>query len=265
MKAVAAMMAVGLLTSVCCTSEAQVEKSRGGRVANISERYTVNAADPKNVEVVPDPAGSGQNVVKVRLRESDPKVAGGSRTEISPTKEYVREGLRWYAMSVYFPADWQFDSSMTIVSQLHTSQKATTVSPPVAFFARGRDLFMEQNFNHRRIEGEDPVNKENSTRQLIRLDRIQTERWYCFVVRADWSHTPGKGALWVWLNGERVYEAVNSHNAYETWLGNYPKSGLYVPGKMGVPERTLYVDFIHVAGPKTSFATMAAETPCAKG
>jgi hypothetical protein len=100
---------------------------------------------------------------------------------------------------------------------------------------------------------------------LIKIDSVKTEQWYCFVVRADWSHTPGRGALTVWVNGERLYESQNLPNAYETWLGNWPKTGLYIPGKMAVPERTLYVDFIYVGGPKSDVSSMMAQTPCKKG
>lgn len=254
------------ITCLPIVATAQVERARGGPVASgkITERYAINSADPGNVELVPDPAGSGRTVVRVRARDSDSMVAGGIRTEISPLKEYVREGLRWYTFSVYFPSDWQFHASPTVVSQLHTSQKTTVVSPPVALVAQDRSLYLELHFNHRRIDGDDPVTKANSARQLIRLDTLKTEQWYCFVVRADWSSTPGRGALWIWLNGDKVYEAVNSHNAYESWLGNWPKTGLYMPGKMGVSERTLYTDFIHLGGGKSDYASMAALTPCGR-
>jgi hypothetical protein len=260
---------IAWLVAIACVSvpvASQVDRSRGGSVTaeNFEARYALNSAVPANLEFVQDPAGSARIVVRARVRDTDSIVAGGSRTEISPLKEYVREGVRWYAMSVYFPAEWQFHPSPTVVSQLHTSQKSTVVSPPVSFVAHDRNLYLELHFNHRRIDGDDPVTKENSARQRIRLDSIRPEQWYCFVVRADWSFQPGKGALWIWLNGDKVYEAVNSHNAYESWLGNWPKTGLYLPGKMAVPERTLYADFIHVGGAKSTIATMSGLTPCAK-
>lgn len=253
-----------VLACMPVTASSQVDRTRAGTASsgNITERYTINTADPGNVELVPDPAGSGRTVVRVRVRDTDRKVVGGSRTEISPLREYVREGIRWYAISVYFPSDWHFHPTPTVVGQLHTSQKTAIVPPPVSFVARDRSLYLELHFNHRRIDGADPVTKQNSARQLIRLDTIRTAQWYCFVVRADWSFTPGKGALWIWLNGDKVYEANNSHNAYVTWLGNYPKTGLYLPGKMAIPERILFTDFIHVGGAKTNVATMSALTPC---
>lgn len=247
---------------------AQVEKARGGVVPaqDFYKRYALNSADPANIELVPDPAGSGRTVLMARVRNTDEKVFGGFRTEISPLKEYQREGVRWYAMSVYFPDNWEFNPAPTVVSQIHTSQKTAVLSPPVSFVAIGDTLNLELSSNVRKIEGADAATKENSTKNAFRLDKIKTKQWYCFVIRADWSHEPGKGALSIWVNGDKVYESLKSPNAYETWLGNWPKTGLYMPGnKMAVAERTIYADFIHLGGPKSSYAEMAALTPCGAG
>jgi hypothetical protein len=198
------------------------------------------------------------------VRATDERIFGGFRTEISPQHEYTKDGIRWYAFSVLFPADWKFADDMVIVSQVHTSQKTAVVSPPLAFIARGRYLEMEMHSNLRSTEGADPITKENSSRQIMRLERIVVNQWYCILVRADWSNRSGQGGLRVWLNGESVYESVNLPNSYETWLGNWPKSGLYVPGAMAATERSIYLDFIHVGGAKSWFEEMAALTPCAR-
>ncbi|MBK6974863.1 MAG: heparin lyase I family protein [Sterolibacteriaceae bacterium] len=243
---------------------AQVDRARGGVASGsaFASRYALNSADPANLTWVPDPAGSARPVMRVRVRDTDDKVFGGLRTEISPLNEYIRDGVRWYALSMYFPADWEFHPYPVVVGQLHTSQKATIVSPPVSFVAHGRSLDLELHHNHRSVGGSDPVTKANSASQTIRLDKLRTQTWYCFVVRADWSFTPGQGSLRIWMNGDKVYEALNSYNAYETWLGNWPKVGLYHPGAMGVHERTLYVDYVYVGGQKSGFDEMSALTPC---
>ncbi|WP_323001174.1 polysaccharide lyase [Denitromonas sp.] len=247
--------------------QAQVDRQRGG-VAEpyaFAQRYAVNSASPANLAWVPDPAGSGRTVLLARVHETDAKVYGGIRTEISAQHEYVKSGVRWYALSMYFPGDWQFHPYPTVVAQLHTSQKTTIVSPPVALVVHDHSLDLELNFNLRKIDGPDPVTKANSSRQRLRLDRLKTQQWYCFVVRADWSSSPGSGALKIWMNGDKVYEATNSPNAYETWLGNWPKVGLYIPGMMGVTQRSMFMDFIHVGGPRSGFEEMAALTPCGVG
>ena len=255
-----------VLLCISASSFAQVDKSRASAVPakDFYKRYTLLSADPANLEMVPDPAGSGKTVLMARVRNTDEKIGGGIRTEIVPLKEYTREGIRWYAISVYFPEDWQFHPTPAIVSQVHTSQKRTVLQPPVAFVAYGNNLNLELHFNHRPIEGADVTTKQNSAAQTIRLDKIKTKQWYCFVMFADWSHSPGSGRFGVWMNGDKVYESVKSPNAYETWLGNYPKAGLYLPGTMMASEQSIYLDFIHVGGPKSSYAEMAALTPCSK-
>ena len=259
---------VALLGAGLCAGQvfAQVDRSKGGAVseAEFPHRYTLQSAKPENLTWVRDPAGSSRIVLQARVRESDEKVFGGRRTEIVPLNDYVREGVRWYAISAYFPADWQFHAYPTIIGQLHTSQHKAILSPPVAFVVNGRYLNLELYANHRSVEGGESATRANSARQLIRLDRIETGRWYCFVIRADWSSSPGMGNLKVWLNGDRVYEGENAYNTYESRLGNYPKAGIYMPGMMGVPERLLYFDFIHLGGPRSGMEEMAALTPCGK-
>lgn len=256
-----------VLLCVSASSFAQVDKKRAGAVPaqDFYKRYTLLSADPANLEMVPDPAGSGKTVLKARVRNTDEKIVGGIRTEIVPRDDYTREGLRWYAISVYFPGDWQFHPTPVVVGQLHTSQKKAVLQPPVAFIAYGNDLNLELHFNHRAIDGGDDVTtKQNSAAQAIRLDKIKTEQWYCFVMVVDWSHTPGKGAFRLWMNGDKVYESLKSANSYQSEGGNYPKAGLYIPGTMMAPEQSIYLDFIHTGGPKSGYAEMAALTPCSK-
>lgn len=246
---------------------AQVDYDHGGEVSRnkFSDRYTLHSADLQNLQWVKDPAGSERIVLSARIQNTDQKIYGGIRTEISPRNEYIREGVRWYAFSVYFPQDWEFHSYPTVVAQLHTSQKNTILSPPVSFVANGDRLDLELNFNQRHIIDQDPATKNNSAHQRVKLEKIVRDKWNCFVIRADWSYMPGKGALRIWMNGENVYDASNSPNSYETWLGNYPKVGLYSPGRMAVKQRLIYMDFVHMGGPKTQFNDMAALTPCANG
>ncbi len=254
------------ILSFCAAAQAQLDRSKGGGVSagSFSGRYVLQSASPANLRWVSDPAGSSRTVLQAWLKDSEAKVYGGKRTEIVPSYEYVREGVRWYAMSFYFPASWQFHAYPTIVGQIHTSQKTAVLSPPLAFMAQGDHLDLELYANHLQpdVATGIPATRTNSARQLIRLDTIKKEQWYCFVIRADWSYRPGLGSLKVWMNGDRVYEGNNLYNAYETWLGNYPKAGLYSPGMMGVSERMLYLDFIHLGGERSGFDEMAAQTPC---
>jgi len=281
---------LGMLLGVAATGAvAQIDLARSGKVdtldrnpkpltyvsQNLSRNatstyryfddlYVLSSANPARLALVPDPLGSGRKVLRETLYKSDPLVTGGSRTEVSLKYEYVIEGVRWYAMSVLFPSDRVFHPSPTVVAQLHTSQKTLAVPPPVSFVANGNDLNIELHYNYRDMNGGggDPATRANTGEQLVRAAKIQTNKWYCFVVQANWSYKPGIGSLKIWLNGNVAYDAKNVYNAYQTWLGNYPKVGLYLPGTMQVASRTIYTDFITVGGPASTYEQMAAATPC---
>lgn len=258
------LVALALLGTNTPPIYAQVDTTRGGAVSQIdfATRYALVSGRTDNLRWVKDPAGGSRNVLEVRTRSTDDKTWGAIRSEIALNRDYIREGVRWYAMSMYFPKDWQPHPYPVVVGQLHTSQKTAVLSPPVAFVVHGANLDLELYANHRSVDGTGGATRPNSAHQLIRLDRMKLEQWYCFVVRADWSARPGQGALKIWMNGDKVYDAVNLYNSYETWLGNYPRVGLYMPGMTSISDRTLYVDFIHVGGPRTSYGDMASQTPC---
>lgn len=282
-----------LLALVMCTAggaaHAQIDLSRGGKVDTLApnpkplqyvsqslarnqtatyryfdDLYVLSTGYTSNLSLVADPAGSGSQVFRMKLLKTDPLTTGGSRTEVSLKYEYVISGVRWYAMSVLFPADWQIHGEPAVVAQLHTSQKVTLVPPPVSFTVTNQDLNMDLYYNYRSMSGTgaDPATRANTGYQQVRLGKFVPNKWYCFVVRADWSYTPGVGALQVWMNGNEMYKSSNAYNAYETWLGNYPKVGVYQPGVMPVAARTVYTDFIHVGGAATTYDQMAALTPC---
>ncbi|MBV6319949.1 polysaccharide lyase [Duganella violaceipulchra] len=231
-------------------------------VRYFGDLYSLNAGLTDAVKLVPDPSGKSRNVFKMSRLQSDPLWSSTARTEVAARNEYIIQGVRWYGISVYFPTDWLFNPAPTVVAQLHTSQKTLAVSPPVSIVASGANMSLELNYNHRALDGTDPATKANSALKSIRLGSIQTAKWYCFVVRADWNNNAGAGNFSLWMNGDNVYTASNQTNDYSTWLGNYPKTGIYMPGSMTVPYRNIYTDFIWLGGPSTTFAQMYAQTPC---
>ena len=253
-----------LLVFSMTTIYAQVDTVKGGVVTqkDFSTKYALVSSRTDNLQWVKDPAGSTRDILEIRTRTTDGKIWGAIRTEIALNRDYIRKGVRWYAMSMYFPNDWQIHKYPVVVGQLHTSQKSTILSPPVSFVVSDAFINLELYSNHRSIDSLDIPTRANSAHQFIRLDRMKPAQWYCFVVRADWSARLDQGALKVWMNGEKVYEANNHYNSYETWLGNYPRVGLYMPGMTSISDRLLYVDFIHVGGARTSYQEMADKTPC---
>ncbi len=254
----------GLL--VCANAHAQIDKLRGGTTSStdFSTRYGLKSYTTSNLRFLSDPAGSGRPVLSARVRSSDAKVSGLWRTDIYPRDEYVKTGLRWYALSVYFPSNWVFHPNPVVVAQVDTTQSSTVaLPPPLTIVARGGSLELGLNFNHRAVSGTDPATQSNSAHEDIRLDTLRLGQWYCFVLRAEWSPTLGTGAHTLWMNRDKVYESLRAYNAFQTTVGNVPRVGLMFTGLMGVSERTLYMDFIRLGGPTSYVEQMYAETPCA--
>lgn len=245
---------------------AQVDLKKGGAAldrTSFNLRYSIQSAKPENLEVIADPAGSSRIVMRAKVAKDDAKVYGGLRTEVIPRDEYIKQGIRWYTFSFYLPATWQSDIQPMILAQLHTSQKTVVLSPPVAWVLRGNKLELDFRANHRSVSGTtDLASMSNSVAQTITLARVEKAKWYCFVVKADWATTPGNGSFNLWMNGEPVYTSDKLYNSYETWLGNYPKIGIYAPGGMTVPSQSVYMDFIHLGGPESTISQMRALTPC---
>lgn len=195
---------------------------------------------------------------------------GYARAEVSPKWEYTKTGKRWYALSVLFPADtWEAPTVDMIVWQLHTSQNAlkgeVTLSPPLDVVAKGRYLFLGMHANELSNKLADDVHatKDGSSKQYFRIAAIETGKWHCFVVAADWSYTPGSGAMKVWMDGKVVYQADKAFNSYISVPGNYLKTGLYVPGVSGMnAQQSLYMGYSYFGGENSTYAEMAAQTKC---
>ena len=202
-------------------------------------RYVLQAASWANLALVPDP-GTWHAVRSAWwLNASDSKVFSGQRTEIVAAKEYVRTGLRWYATSFLLPSDWASHPYPVLVAQLHTSQKTAALPPPVAVVVVGDHLRLELRSSSLPVEG-GAVTKATAETRLVSLGGPEPGAWHCLVVRATGHGEQGVGALDIWHNAERDTSVRNAPNAYRTWLGNYPKVGLYAPGSLGCPaERSI--------------------------
>ena len=217
------------------------------------------------IEWVTDPIDRKSMVFRASVVKPS---TGYARAEVSPRWEYTKTGKRWYALSVLFPT-WDAPNVDMIVWQLHTSQNTklgeAVLSPPLDVVAKGRYLYLGMHANELSNKVSDPVHatKEGSSKQYFRIAAVETGKWLCFVVAADWSHTPGSGAMKVWMGGKLVYEADKAFNSYISHPGNYLKTGLYVPGVSNMEEpQSLYMGYSYFGGENSTYAEMAAQTKC---
>lgn len=244
----------------------EIERNAAASLRRFDRFYALNAGHAANVTLVPDPENGRRKVFHMQLRSSDPDSVGGKRTEVVPLYEYTRQGVRWYAASVYFPPDWVTEpvpDRPVVVFQLNSAKGAFAGPPPLAIEASDGLLRLRTTTNHRAPAAQGGPTKANASVKSIMLDQLRPGQWYCFVVRADWQHQLGSGSLQLWMNGEPAYTSANLYSHYANALGNFPKAGMYQPGSMHLAARHLYTDFIHIGAEDSSMEEMLARTPCA--
>lgn len=241
-------------------AQAQLDTLIGGAVpqSSFSTRYSLNAATPANLSYVLDPAGSGRTVLLTRVKSAEGELDAIKRTDFYPLNETRVSGLRWYGISVYVPASWAVHPNPTVVAQIDTSGAPSPLGAPLALSVRGANLELNLNSNYRDAS---TATLANSTNEVIKLGPLVTSKWYCLVMRSDWSQSLGRGAITFWMNGEKVYSAANSTNSY-IGAAHVPRAGMMFPGLMGVAERSMYTDFIRLGGPTTTVLQMYQISPC---
>ena len=245
----------------CGVAHAQIDPLIGGVTTPSAfyDRYALDAGASGNIAFIADPAGSGRTVLSSVVRATDAPVGGLMRTDYYPLNENQATGVRWYGISVFIPPDWAVHPNPTVIAQIDSSSpNVAGQAAPLALLVRANTLELNLNTNFL-----DPANAtaDNSARQVIQLGPAITNRWYCLVVRADWQASLATGGTTMWMNGEKVFNAVNSNNSYYGALQR-PRAGLLFPGLMGVPERSLVADFIRVGGATTTTLQMYQNSPC---
>ncbi|WP_374511656.1 polysaccharide lyase [Niveibacterium sp.] len=256
------LLFVFVLTSGFGVNAAEVKRGGAFDPLNWRERYIFQSAVESNLQFVNDPTKPGRLFAELHLYADAPASFGGVRSEITPKDEYVQSGTRWYAMSFKVPKDWVFADVPIVMTQLHTSQRTAKLSPPVAVVLRDHGLALEMRTSPAQLSRGEVVQNDNTAYRRVYLGEPRLGEWTCFVFQMDWSFEAGKGSSTIWMNNAIVYEAKNAPNAYDTWLGNYPKVGMYAPWKLGAPERSVLVDAIWLGDATASYSSMYKKTPC---
>lgn len=171
----------------------------------------------------------------------------------------VQSSRRWYAMSIFLPADWSATSVPVTVAQVDNVSGAGTLAPPLALQIQGDQLMLSMNFNHRTSD----ITPANSARRTMLAGPATLGSWHCMVVRADWSAVAGSGELRVYMNGsaKETFFARSSHNSYAGAL-HVPRVGLTVPEGAAPGHRVMYADFAWVGDAAASLTDMTQKTPC---
>lgn len=182
-------------------------------------------------------------------------------SDVYPLNEQhpVQPARRWYAMSVFLPADWSITTVPITLAQVDAGGAAVGLAPPLALQIHGEQLMLNMNFNHRTGD----ITPANSARRTVWAGQATLGSWHCMVVRADWSAVAGTGELRVYMNGssKETFFARSSHNSYAGAL-HVPRVGLSVPEGAEPGHRMMYADFVWVGDAAASFNDMTRKTPC---
>ena len=195
------------------------------------------------LKYVSDPVFEGGKAVRFEIREDQPLVKDGKRSEVTIIKGLPGKDM-WYSFAVYFPSDgYAKDSQREVINQWY--QHGT---PATSLRARHDRLFLE-------------TGSEKENRKQIDIGLIKKDIWHEIVFHFVHSHE-SDGLIEVWYDGERVI-TNNGGNMYADVLPKW-KIGLYKAsfkyGTSDVSKRILFFDNIKVGNELASYTDMMPNT-----
>src|SRR5690606_2228875 len=186
--------------------------------------------------VMADPHNSSNHVGRFELRDSDPEVKRGVRTEVG-FRAVEKEA--WYAFSVYFPEyGFDRDSVPEIIAQWHQPNGG---SPPNSVQVQDDEIYLRS--IHSAVA-------DGATYTKYPICKVQRGIWQRLVFHLVHSSS-NDGLIEIWLNGAKIYKLTGS-NIREDYDLPYFKVGIYKwPWKNGAKtltsRRVLFFDDIVIA------------------
>lgn len=194
------------------------------------------------LQFVKSPIYKGIKTARFEIREDQPLVAGGKRSEITiikgPLENFTKNS--WYSFAVYFPSNgYEYDDEREIINQWYQNG-----SPATSLRTR-RDRILLESGN----------TKDN--RKQFDIGAIAKNKWHTFVFH--FIHSYGTdGLIEVWFNGTKKL-TLKGGNMYDDILPKW-KIGVYKSafkyGLSGVTRRVIYFDNVKVGDDKSTYETM---------
>ncbi|MGY1846827.1 polysaccharide lyase [Blastococcus sp. SYSU DS1021] len=207
---------------------------------DLSDWSEVQAARPEQVRVVDEPVRPGYEysaAFSARPGDFTFGVDTTIRGEVRSTIEEAgapREGdVQWYSWSTYFPEDFLWDGGGEFLIYTQWHQTANEGSPNV-------DLWVTDGPQPEiRLSVRGGLQGRESAEYVATYDLGPLERgeWLDHIVRIEWSTDPEQGNTQVWINDERLVNAVGA-NLFEG-QSVYFKQGIYAASNTR-REHTLY-------------------------
>jgi hypothetical protein len=186
------------------------------------------------LQVLPAPGADGY-AARFEVRQGDrPVNSGGDRNELIEQDRTINgampwAGPRWYAWSVYIPADYNSDRRWQTITQWHQSQ--LPAPSPLKVMLDDTDTSF--------VLASRPAPDAPDDVDLARVPLVKGE-WHRWVVGVDWSNDPRVGWVEAYVDGRQVlprtYRATQFSLADGTPVPNHFKQGLYRDRTIPAPQ-----------------------------
>jgi len=206
-------------------------------------------ATPYGLQIVESPVYQGKKAARFELRNGDPAIQNGTRTEISFPKPDDKDNLeRWYAFALLFPGvDYDADNSDDVITQWHQGGKA---SPAVSLRTKNNDLFLR-------------IKPDVESKDKIELGPVDKDNWHYYVFHI--KHSSGAdGLIEIWRDGKSLAK-YNGANMYDLNSGDFHaplwKFGIYKStwnkgGVSNTTKRVIYLDEIKLGDEQATLTDM---------
>lgn len=189
------------------------------------------------------PVFKGSKSARFEIREDQPLVADGKRSEVVIVKGSDGDITKntWYSFAVYFPTvGYEYDDQREIINQWYQSG-----SPATTIRTEEDRILLET--------GSDP----NTSLKQIDIGPIVKDKWHTFVLH--FIHSFGSdGSIEVWYDGTKVITQKGG-NMYDDVLPKW-KIGLYKSafknGTSDVNKRIIFYDNIRVGNENATYEDM---------
>lgn len=194
------------------------------------------------LQFVKAPYYRGLKSARFEIREDQPLVATGKRSEVTIVKGSLGHITKntWYSFAVYFPSvGYEYDDEREVINQWFQD------GSPATSLRTHRDRILLESGN------------TEDNREQYDIGAITKNRWHTFVMH--FIHSYGSdGLIELWYDGVKKF-TLRGGNMYDDILPKW-KIGLYKSafkyGTSDVNRRIIYFDNIKVGNENATYETM---------
>lgn len=233
-----------------------------------------NDGIPGYLDLVADPAGSGETVMRSRVTVNDALTYGSKRTEIGLNTEALPFPTeRWYSWSIYLPSDYTQNNVEETIWQVHNypdtspAEASVAIPPTMEMLTQTDGRLMVRNVYDPNATTTGPVGSGSNTVRTLFYTSADKGQWTDWVLHAKWSATVGTGQLQFFKNRRLIFSETNQINTYNDavargGLGPYMRMGTYYWSYTTgtVQERIIYYKGFRVGDDTSSFAEVTGTT-----